>query len=93
MKTSNGKRRFAFSKDRAEAIKSLRMHLQIEFDMLSEAECDVLVARVFANVKETTPITFRARLSPSGVRTSTTTTISTRSTTGCITSRFAPSTS
>lgn len=53
-------RRFAFSRDRADAIMRLSTRLRVEFDTLSEAECDVLVARVFANVKETTPITFRA---------------------------------
>ncbi|CAJ3244843.1 hypothetical protein [Burkholderia pseudomallei] len=56
----SGKRRFMFSQDRADAIKRLSDRMRGEFDILSEGECDVLVARVFANVKETTPITLRA---------------------------------
>lgn len=55
-----GMRRFAFSADRANAIKTLSDGLRREFAILSEGECDVLVARIFANVKETTPITLRA---------------------------------
>ncbi|WP_157131222.1 hypothetical protein [Burkholderia pseudomallei] len=56
----SGRRRFAFSADRNEAIKALSNRMREQFDILSEGECDVLVARVFANVKETTPITLRA---------------------------------
>lgn len=55
-----GRRRFAFSPDRTNAIKTLSDRVRCEFDILSEGECDVLIARVFANVKETTPITLRA---------------------------------
>lgn len=54
-----GARRFAFSADRTNAIKALANRMRAEFDILSEGECDVLVARIFANVKETTPITLR----------------------------------
>jgi hypothetical protein len=57
---ANGVRRFAFSADRMDAIKTLSDRMRAEFDILSEGECDLLVARVFANVKETTPITLRA---------------------------------
>ncbi|MBK3333531.1 hypothetical protein [Burkholderia pseudomallei] len=55
-----GARRFAFSPDRNKAIKTLSNKMRGEFDILSEGECDMLVARIFANVKETTPITLRA---------------------------------
>jgi hypothetical protein len=54
-----GHRRYAFSADRADAIKSLSDHFRTIYDTLSEAECDLLVARVFANNKYTTPITLR----------------------------------
>jgi hypothetical protein len=55
-----GVRRFAFSADRTNAIKALSDRMRAEFDILSEGECDLLVARIFANVKATTPITLRA---------------------------------
>jgi hypothetical protein len=55
-----GVRRFAFSPDRNKAIKTLSNKMRAEFDILSEGECDVLVARIFANVKETTPMPLRA---------------------------------
>ncbi|MDY7815400.1 hypothetical protein U0F71_06685 [Burkholderia pseudomallei] len=55
-----GERRFAFSPDRNDAIKTLSTKMRIEFDILSEGECDWLIARIFANVKKTTPITLRA---------------------------------
>lgn len=57
---ASGERRFAFSADRVDAIKALSDCMRAEFDILTEGECDMLVARVFANVKETTPITLRA---------------------------------
>jgi hypothetical protein len=56
----SGARRFAFSADRADAIKALSDRMREQFDVLTEGECDILVARIFANVKATTPITLRA---------------------------------
>lgn len=58
--TASGERRFMFSADRTNAIKALSNRMRGEFDVLSEGECDLLVARAFANVKSTTPITLRA---------------------------------
>lgn len=55
----NGRRQFMFSKDRADAIQYLSKRLSLEFHTLSEGELDMLVARVFANNKKTTPITLR----------------------------------
>jgi hypothetical protein len=54
-----GHRHYAFSADRAEAIKSLSNHFGTVYDTLSEPERDLLVSRVFANEKSTTPITLR----------------------------------
>ncbi|MEX3635982.1 hypothetical protein [Paraburkholderia sp. BR14320] len=56
----DGRRRYAFSEDRADAIKSLSRYFRTVYDALSEAECDLLVARVFADERSTTPITLRS---------------------------------
>jgi hypothetical protein len=55
----DGVRRYAFSADRLDAIKSLSSYFGVIYDTLTEAERDLLIARVFANDKTTTPITLR----------------------------------